>query len=339
MIEEHQQRISAAPLLTIAVPTYNRADCLRDLLASLLDQLSNEPCVELVISDNASTDTTCALIEEYRCHGLALRYLRNTVNQGMDGNFLQCFTQAQGQYVWVLGDDDFVPPGTVAKIIELLTEHNPDFLFLTPREFRGDPRSSIPACHRHRATVVTDDGVRFTRMVGNMFTLISCNVVNKQRIDNLPHENLQQFLGTNLLQLGWSLPLLANFRKGVYVYDTLILVRGGNRSGYSISKVFGRHYQNITARLLGCNSKLAKILQRDVVCFCLPFVIMEARKGRFGNFVTEDYHAVLKPLYGNTLQYWLFLFPIVRGPAWLMHPWFCMIRIYRKINHILGLVA
>jgi abequosyltransferase len=49
---------SAKPLLTIAIPTYNRAGYLKELLSILADQLKDEPRVELIISDNASPDET-----------------------------------------------------------------------------------------------------------------------------------------------------------------------------------------------------------------------------------------------------------------------------------------
>ena len=46
------------PLLTIAIPTHNRASCLKDLLILLADQVKSEPRIELIISDNASPDET-----------------------------------------------------------------------------------------------------------------------------------------------------------------------------------------------------------------------------------------------------------------------------------------
>jgi glycosyltransferase involved in cell wall biosynthesis len=99
------------PLLTIAVPTFNRASCLRELLSLLADQLKDQPRVELIISDNASPDETPAVVQEFIANGLRVRYLRNTKNIGPDANFLQCFEQASGKHIWLFGDDDLVTPG------------------------------------------------------------------------------------------------------------------------------------------------------------------------------------------------------------------------------------
>ena len=77
MCEETQQH---RPLLTIAIPTYNRAWCLRDLLSSLASQLKDESRVELIVSDNASPDETPSLVQDFVARGLRVRYLRNAEN-------------------------------------------------------------------------------------------------------------------------------------------------------------------------------------------------------------------------------------------------------------------
>ena len=117
MSEESQQPQNTNPLLTIAVPTYNRAMYLKEFLSSIFDQLVAEPRVELIISDNASTDQTSEIVEDYSGRGLQIRYLRNESNTGMDANILQCFQQARGTYVWVFGDDDLILAGSMEKIL------------------------------------------------------------------------------------------------------------------------------------------------------------------------------------------------------------------------------
>src|ERR1700751_3880179 len=116
MPEQPLSNPAGAPL-TIAIPTYNRASCLGELLSALADQLQNEPRVELMISDNASPDATSQVVQDFMLRGLNIRYIRNTQNIGADANFLQCFEQARGKYVWLLSDDDLIVPGGIAKIV------------------------------------------------------------------------------------------------------------------------------------------------------------------------------------------------------------------------------
>lgn len=91
MGEELLTTESTRPLLTIAIPNFNRAGYLKELLSLLAAQLRNEPRVELIISDNASPDETPAVVQDFVARGLRVRYTRNVQNIGSDGNFLPCF--------------------------------------------------------------------------------------------------------------------------------------------------------------------------------------------------------------------------------------------------------
>src|SRR6202035_840737 len=117
MCKEQQPLEIAKPLLTIAIPTYNRAWCLRELLPIIADELKNQPRVELIISDNASPDETPSVIQDFMAPGPRVRSIRHPQNIGPDANFLQCFEQARGKYVWIFSDDDLIVPGGIAKLL------------------------------------------------------------------------------------------------------------------------------------------------------------------------------------------------------------------------------
>ena len=79
-----------SPLLTIAIPTWNRAS----FLALNLERLSQEglntwDLVEVLISDNASTDGTQRVVSEAVAVGMPVRYIRNAENIGSDANIAQ----------------------------------------------------------------------------------------------------------------------------------------------------------------------------------------------------------------------------------------------------------
>lgn len=104
-------RQNSLPLVTIAIPTYNRADSYLPLaLGSALAQ--SYPRLEVLVADNASSDHTASLI-----HGIAdqrLRYLRHPDNIGANGNYNFCLSQACGDYFLLLHDDDVVDHDFVA---------------------------------------------------------------------------------------------------------------------------------------------------------------------------------------------------------------------------------
>lgn len=95
----------ARPLVTIAIQTYNRADSyLRKALESALAQ--TYPQLEIIVSDNASTDDTAALVGSFA--DTRLKYFRHERNIGANGNANFCLEQAKGDYFLLLHDDDLV---------------------------------------------------------------------------------------------------------------------------------------------------------------------------------------------------------------------------------------
>ncbi|MGA9587348.1 MAG: glycosyltransferase family 2 protein [Terracidiphilus sp.] len=328
------------PLLTIAIPTYNRSAFLAQLLDVLAPQLaSHRGGIELLISDNASPDETHALVERLRTKGLACNYVRNQTNIGADANFLQCFKLAQGQYVWIVGDDDIIPAGALDRLLHLLGSGNFDLVYLRPLEFRTQPMTEFQPDPRGRGAFRIQSAQEFCRLVGNMFTLTTCNIVNKQRVMELVPDLDGRLLETNLVHLSWTYPLLNNFRCGLYIFDRLISISAANRGGYSISRVFGKNFKQVTDQMLGSGSSLARIMHRDIVTNCLPFLVLEVRGQRFGQFNSENFHSELKPVYGQMGAYWFFLFPITSAPLWFAELWFRFIRRINSIRPALDLVA
>lgn len=98
------------PLVTIAIPTYNRADgYLKVALQCALDQ--TYPNVEVIVSDNCSTDRTPQFIGSFNDPRLV--YHRHEKNIGPANNFNFCLKQARGHYFLLLSDDDMIDPDFV----------------------------------------------------------------------------------------------------------------------------------------------------------------------------------------------------------------------------------
>ena len=115
------------PIVSICIPTYNRAQHLANALESIYQQLKHEPQlaqqVEISISDNASSDATRTVAEMYRLKFPNFTYARNDKNLGADLNYLQVVRNASGEYVWFLGDDDTILPGAIAYVVALVSVH------------------------------------------------------------------------------------------------------------------------------------------------------------------------------------------------------------------------
>ncbi|MGH7797816.1 MAG: glycosyltransferase family 2 protein [Candidatus Binatia bacterium] len=103
------------PLVTIAIPTYNRAGSYLPLaLGSVLAQ--SYPRLEVLVADNASSDDTASLVRGVTDQ--RLRYLRHPINIGANRNYNFCLSQARGDYFFLLHDDDVVDHDFVAAGME-----------------------------------------------------------------------------------------------------------------------------------------------------------------------------------------------------------------------------
>jgi glycosyltransferase involved in cell wall biosynthesis len=92
--------------VTVAIPTYNRADFLRETLAGLVAQQFPRDHFEILVIDNNSTDHTRSVVAEFAAARPAPRYLLET-QQGLDYGRNRAIAEARGDIV-VFGDDDIL---------------------------------------------------------------------------------------------------------------------------------------------------------------------------------------------------------------------------------------
>jgi glycosyltransferase involved in cell wall biosynthesis len=93
------------PSVTIAIPTYNRAD---SYLSQAIESAINQtyPNLEIIISDNCSQDNTEKLIRGF--NDPRMRYVRHKENIGANNNFNFCLKEAKGDFFLLLQDDDLI---------------------------------------------------------------------------------------------------------------------------------------------------------------------------------------------------------------------------------------
>ena len=112
--------MSDTPLVSVGLPVFNGAKYIREALDSILAQ--TYPNFEVIISDNASTDSTKEICLEYTAKDSRIRYYRNKKNLGASKNFNLVFMLSSGKYFKWAAHDDLIAPRFLEKCISVLNQ-------------------------------------------------------------------------------------------------------------------------------------------------------------------------------------------------------------------------
>ncbi len=95
---------SQEPLISIGLPVFNGSNFLAEAIESVLNQTYKN--FELIISDNASTDSTPEICEKFASEDGRIQYYRNEKNLGAGANYDRCFHLSSGEFFkWIAHDD------------------------------------------------------------------------------------------------------------------------------------------------------------------------------------------------------------------------------------------
>ncbi len=107
------------PLVSICIPTYNRATIITKAIDSALSQTYKN--IEVIVVDNASTDNTEEIVLGY--DDPRLRYVRNSENLGLFGNFNRCIELYKGEFLHILHSDDYIDSDFTEKCVDFFKKN------------------------------------------------------------------------------------------------------------------------------------------------------------------------------------------------------------------------
>ncbi|WP_031525702.1 glycosyltransferase [Dyadobacter crusticola] len=102
---------SEQPLVTVILTVFNQGQYLEETLSSVFNQ--TYPSIQLIVVDNASTDKSLQIVEQFRQNSFDFQLITNAYNAGLCRAFNQGLAVAQGKYVIDLSGDDILLPGRV----------------------------------------------------------------------------------------------------------------------------------------------------------------------------------------------------------------------------------
>ena len=114
--------VTGQPLVSIGIPVFNGERFINQALDALRAQTYDN--LELVVSDNASTDSTGEICREYASKDRRIKYFRNPVNVGLYENFRRVVTLATGEYFMWAAADDLRPPTAVEHCVQAILRND-----------------------------------------------------------------------------------------------------------------------------------------------------------------------------------------------------------------------
>src|SRR4029079_11196325 len=140
---------AARGMISVCVPTYNRAASLAEALASAQAQTVRD--IEILVVDNASTDGTRDIVADKARGDSRIRYVRQAQNVGITRNFTTCITEARGELVKFLCDDDLLEPQCTEMLARSLAQPGVS-LAACARRMLGDSAKVLGV--RRQSTVI-----------------------------------------------------------------------------------------------------------------------------------------------------------------------------------------
>jgi len=131
--------------LSICIPTFNRSRYLLNCLESVrIARERSSLAFEVCVSDNGSPDDTSAVVAKFK-DILPIKYHRNPENIGIPRNFLNVVDMAEGEFAWLVGDDDLLMPDALVRLARLIDAHPcVDFFYVNAYHLTTEFVQSFP---------------------------------------------------------------------------------------------------------------------------------------------------------------------------------------------------
>ncbi|TDV34718.1 glycosyltransferase involved in cell wall biosynthesis [Paraburkholderia caballeronis] len=308
----------SGPLLSIAIPTFNRAGYLELCLSQFLPEadLADNGTLEIIVSDNCSADETGKVVESLRARGLAVRYIRNQTNIGSDANIAQCFNEASGHYVQILGDDDLYLPGRLRQIVALLGERERGLVCLKPYGYEHDFLKERPSGATGRLDC--EHAADFLYEIGALVTFISSCIINKRL---LPDIDARSYCGSNLVQVHLVVQAILRCPLNSYVLDYTLACKRANSGGYDFSEIFVENFFRVLKQYeaAGLERDAVKRLGTRLLISYYPSNLLRQRLARQGDARTT--YRRFSAHFGGQFAFLLFCAPIIALPRPLGIAW------------------
>ena len=128
-----------SPRISFLIPTFNHEAFVKQCINSILSQ--NYSNFEVIIVDDCSNDGTALRIKEISDNGLT--FIQNTFNHGLNGNLNVAFEKSSGDYIAIIGSDDFFDENYIQAFITFINNQQINYSVYYPKIIHIDDSCSL----------------------------------------------------------------------------------------------------------------------------------------------------------------------------------------------------
>ena len=296
------------PLLSILIPTYNRASATARALQSIVSQFDPDIAskVEILVSDNASSDETDLALAPFISR---IKYFRQPVNIGAERNFAVLIDNSSAKYKWIFGSDDLLLRGALAPIVSVL-ERYPSLGLLHLKSIG----SLAPSLHESAvigSLRIDCSSARIVEDVSYLISFITANIFNS---DFLPNEySTSDGMGSFLMQIYPYLHAVQAAPFSAILDGRIICAQALNYSGgYQQLQVFGPNLWKIFEYFIsiGFPSKSFSSVGSRMCVEYYPSYIVSRKTGKTSTLMPDqNAFRALYSLYKYNPWFWLACVP------------------------------
>lgn len=157
------------------MPVYNSEDFIKESIESILGQSLQD--IELIISDNASTDATIDICREFATKDRRVRYYANPANIGVTENYNRVFHYAQGPYFKWASSNDVCAPDFIRRCVDVL-DRRPDAVLCYPKTRLFDTEITCGEDYEDNLDLQEEDPAsRFEHLIDRIYSRLD-NIMN-----------------------------------------------------------------------------------------------------------------------------------------------------------------
>jgi abequosyltransferase len=300
--------------LSIAIPTYNGSRYIREALDSIIYQLDDiDEEIEIVISDNASTDKTSEIIKEYQKKYPFVKYFHNEKNLGADRNFDLAVRRSKGKYVWLLSDNDKIMPKGIGKVLEVIHSQKDLAVIAVNYDIFDEKLGKIITDRviKEYKDMLFESADDFWNKLDILSALVSVNIVCRSWWNQ---SKVESFYSTNWVHVGAIISILPSHRS-FFLSSPIVRISsgspsweiGGNGLRYSMMLEDMFHIMdNLEYNKSTYNGILKSFCKR------LPMTIISAKRN--GLILSSSLLREMYLKYANHPSFWLIDLPLILLP-------------------------